>query len=226
MRRIAIVQGAHLGSERIPLKLLEDLGGKRLIQIGLELMLKVGQATDAVPIVVYPEGDDEIYRTCASMNVEAVPLSPRSTMPNAVYPVTREFVGRFDWVFLSNFLLRPFLQVETAVKCVRMCRIALLPFVTAKAKRGAVWEPATVENRYSPCVIGKGKTADTKNNPLYMEFAHLGYGMPSTLLLDDAALGRLAQPWCLKLANEEMIDIDTQDDLEFARAYLVGRNSA
>lgn len=209
-RRVTILQAAHLASKRIPNKLLERVGGVRLIDSGLELLRQVERPTGAIAILMAPQADKELIQAAANHSVEVARIGEHYGA-QYLHGLPFRLTERFDWVFLSNFLLRPFLSVDHAVGCVQRCFGAARPFVTVQQHRGIVW------NSDMECEIGVGETADTKHNPIYYDLAHLGYGCPASMALNDIELAYAAEPWPVELTRLEEIDIDTPNDLEFAR---------
>ncbi len=85
-------------------------------------------------------------------------------------------------------------------------------------ERGIVW------NDREEVLIGSGEVADTKNNPLYFRLAHLGYAHPADLW-DEQGLAATARPEAFSLLPDEQIDIDTPEDLAFARVVYAGQRN-
>lgn len=215
MRRVCVLQCAHLASQRVPNKLLLEIGGQSLLHRGLARLRKVQGHTGAPPIMIAWPGDAALMDAADHYGVEVLPISEEASQGNTAEVVyaglTAKLQGRFDWCFVANFLCRPFLHWTTAATVVRQARRSETAFVTTTLQRGLVWDAL------GNAVIGAGQTADTKFNPGYHVLAHLGYGLPVNLLeRPERELAAAARPYSVPMRWEERIDIDTPEDAEFA----------
>jgi hypothetical protein len=218
MNRVAIVQFVRLNSHRLPRKLLEVVGGIRLIDRGLNYLRRLSDATGATAFVGVSPRDAELADAVNQCGLRMLRLDDRgeqaASWPELIGPFAEQLRAEFDFVWDANICCRPFLRLETGEFLVRQCQAAQRPFVGVTRKRGIVW----TETSPVP-VIGMNEIADTRRNPHYFELAHLAYGWPVwALRLDESQLAKLSQPLEIPLDWAERIDIDTADDLAHARA--------
>ncbi len=213
-RRIGILQGARLASKRIPNKLLEIIGDERLIDRGLRLLTDVAAVSNSEAFVTLWRGDDPLWRAAKDYDVKIVELTEvannAETWDEAFAGLAEKLADRFDWIVDVNFLCRPFLRVETACKMVDFAKIAAGPYVATCQHRGLLWDANGQQ------LLGHGETANTKTNPVYHDLAHLAYGIPTYMLANEQAAS-FAKPFSVDLRWYERVDIDTPDDLAFAR---------
>ena len=215
MKKVCIAQCARLGSTRIPNKLLEKIGDKTLLEIGLRKMRDLQSLTGATSLLCVHESETVLIEAANKYGVEVF-LREKISVTQENYNLC--FAGwkgrlrdRFDWMLDVNLLCRPFLSISTIEKMVQETNSKKDPFVTVVEKRGIIW------NLIGRCIIGQNQTANTRENPKYFELAHVGYGMPIDYIGDEAALTRDQRTLILNLEEEEKIDIDTPEQLEFAR---------
>lgn len=215
MKRICIAQCARLGSTRIPNKLLEKIGNKTLLEIGLRKMTDLQSLTGATSLLCVHESETVLIEAANKYGVEVF-LREKISVTQENYNLC--FAGwkgrlrdRFDWMLDINLLCRPFLNMSTIEKMVQEAHSKEHPFVTVVEKRGILW------NFAGRCILGEGETANTRENPKYFELAHVGYGMPISYVGDEYQLTRELRTLVLDLDEEEKIDIDTPEQLEFAR---------
>ncbi len=209
-RRIAIFQGARLDSKRVPRKLLQPVGGLTLLERGLRLLRDVSVATGATPIIACPPEDSVIAETAQIWGIEVVPATNGEGWVAAFSGIAKLLAGRFDWIIDANFLCRPFLSADTVQRIVNHAMRSERPFVVTCQHRGLLWDGGGRQ------IHGNGQVSDTKQNPVYQDLSHLGYGMPVAMLADEAAAAQ-AEPFPVVLRAVERIDVDTPDDLAFAR---------
>lgn len=216
-RRIGILQFARLNSKRVPQKLLQQVGGERLIDRGLRYLRRLHEATGAEAVICCPPEDRELIDIAAAAGVGNIPDQATAKSPEQHDPLFAQLVAplaeRFDIVWDANVFCRPFLRLSLGVEIIHRCQTTIGPFVLTTESRGIVW------NRFGVLISGHGELANTKTNPTYQTLAHLGYGLPASCLGQSEVIlsGRckpspIAQDWL------DRIDIDTPDDLEFARA--------
>lgn len=218
MNRIAIVQFVRLASRRVPQKLLEVVGGQRLVDRGFSYLHQLGETTGAVPIVAVQPRDVPLIEAAGKHGLRLLLLDDRAERaaiwPGLIAPFAEQLRREFDVVWDANVCCRPFLRQATGEFIIRQCRELERPFVAVTRKRGVVW----TENSPTP-VLGAGALADTQRNPHYFELAHLAYCWPSSmLLLSERELAENVQPLEIRLDWAERIDIDTPADLKHARA--------
>lgn len=218
MNRVAIVQFARLDSQRVPQKLLEQVGGARLIDRGLSYLRKLGDRTQAVPFVAVHPRDLPLTAAAERYGIRVLTLDDRADRarlwPELIEPFIEFLYDGFDVVWDANLCCRPFLRQCTGEFIVRQCQATKRPFVGVTRQRGVVWS----ERSPSP-VIGAGELADTRQNPHYFELGHLAYCWPTwALSLPEAQLAEIVQPLEIPLDWAERIDIDTPEDLAHARA--------
>jgi hypothetical protein len=133
--------------------------------------------------------------------------------PELIAPFAPQLAEEFDVVWDANICCRPFLRQQTGEFIVRQCQETQRPFVCVTRKRGVVWS----ETSPTP-ILGAGELADTRHNPHYFELGHIAYCWPTwALTFNEAQLADILHPLEIRLDWVERIDIDTPDDLEFAR---------
>lgn len=214
-RRLGILQFARLASQRLPGKHLMEIGGERLIDIGTRYMSRLRDATGAVPILACSPSDEPLVESARRHHVVVLPLSTEmkhsehlEDLIAALVPPVKKLC---DWVWHPNIPCRPFSRLETGIRILDYCRTAERPFVCATQKRGIVWAEGKT-------IIGAGRTANTKSNPVYFELSHLGYGFPvEALAYSEEELAAACEPISFEIDWAERIDIDVLQDLEFAR---------
>ena len=222
MRRLALLQAIHLNSQRVPHKLLEPIGCQTLLQIGLGKLQQLQQATGVHVLMAVSYQDQALCDLVDASGVERIEIGKVASVADGYSNVftdwTQAMPQRFDWVIDANVVCRPFLRAETLGALVQRATDAHQPFVATVEERGLIW------NDNAELVVGAGQVADTKNNPAYHRLAHLGYAHPADLW-EERALSAASQPLAFTLLPEERIDIDTPEDLEFARIVYRGMNS-
>lgn len=216
MTRICILQFAHLGSTRIPLKMLQEVGGRRLIDRGLDYMRQLGHQTGAVPILAAHPRDAALIEAARRYEVEWMPLDDRAdaaeSWPTLIGPLCGRLMSRFDWIWDANLCCHPFLRLRTGRAIIGRMESTSEPFTVVTEKRGVVWDQ---DDRV---ILGAGELANTRRNPVYRELAHLAYCWTRAALpWPEAELARVVRPFPLELDWMERLDIDTPDDLDFAR---------
>ncbi|MFN0196229.1 MAG: cytidylyltransferase domain-containing protein [Planctomycetaceae bacterium] len=223
MRNLAIVQAIHLGSRRVPRKLLERLGEQTLLEIGLEKLKEVERLRGVPSLFAVSYEDHELREIVDAHGFQRVEIGVVAAEADSYATVftawTRELARDYDWVIDANVICRPFLRIETLLEFVDRALEAKDPFVACVRERGIVW------NDRRQLLLGAGQVADTKNNPLYYRLAHLGYAHPANLW-DEQGLAAAARPEAFSLLPEEQIDIDTLEDLAFARMVHAGQRPA
>lgn len=217
MNRVCCLQFVRLKSSRIPNKLLQSVGGVRLIDSGCRYLFELGWRMKITPIIACHPRDVELIEAAKDAGVEVLELDNQADAARIWPELIRPYIGllaeRFDVVWDANVCCRPFLRGDTGDFIARQCLAAERPFVAVTRKRGIVWSET------SPVpVIGAGELADTRNNPHYFEPAHLAYVWPMHMLpLPEKTLAEAVTPLELRLHWKEQIDIDTPEDLEHAR---------
>lgn len=213
---------ARLASTRVPNKLLQKVGGRTLLDRGATFLMRLRrECPNVTPIVCCPPRETETMTIGCRGLVETLPDTVEaSSWPELIAPHVPMLRERFDWVWDANVFCHPFLRVETGQEIVaRMGRVNE-PFTVTTTKRGIVWSDD------DGLVIGADQLANTKTNPVYHELAHIAYCWPITCLTwSETQLAYSVNCYPLNLHWSELIDIDTPEDLEHARAvagYLDG----
>lgn len=210
----AIIQQARLGSSRIPQKLLQKIGDRTLLEIGLSYMEQMREETGCQIFVACPDTDDPIIEACVARQIEVFRMSQSSTCSEAWCDNIRgwgEYLEGFgvDWVWHSNILCHPFLRIETGKEILEIHH----PAVSTVRKRGVVWHGDGIDPHPTAYLL-----ANTKTNPVYQEFAHIACVFPPAYYrLPEDLLAYHLKPYALNLTALEQIDIDLPDDLEIAR---------
>lgn len=222
MRNLAIVQAIHLGSRRVPRKLLEKFGEQTLLEIGLAKLQVVERVRGVRSLFAVSYEDRVLCDVVEAHGFERIEIGAVAAEADSYSTVftdwTRGLAQRFDWVIDANVICRPFLRIETLLAFVDRALVAEHPFVACLEERGLIWDGE------GELLLGAGQVADTKNNPRYYRLAHLGYAHPANLW-DEKSLAALSRPMPISLLPEERIDIDTPDDLAFARLVFEGRRA-
>jgi len=215
-KRICCLVFARLASTRVPNKLLQKVGSHSLLERGLVYLMRLQRACPNVtPIVCCPAGDTEIIEGCRRGEIEQVddPTTSAQSWPELIASHIEHLQSRFDWVWDANVFCHPFLRVETGLLIVERIERSAKPFTVTHDKRGVVWDES------GEIVIGHDELANTKTNPVYHQLAHIAYCWP-VKYLDwwELHLAGAVQPAPMSLHWFELIDIDTPEDLEHARA--------
>lgn len=222
-RRVAIMQGARLASHRVPNKLLERVNNIRLIDRGLRLLRAVSRHSDVSVILCCCPEDTELVETVKRWEMELFPLTREAVLAeswdDAFKGMAEAWRDRFDWIVIGNFLCRPFLEEDTVRRIIHQAHMATQPFVVTTLERGLLWDSDGKQ------IYGIGETANTKTNPAYHRLAHLAYGVPLRMLACEKEAS-LAKPFWVPLRWYEKVDIDTPDDLLFARAVASHRTQS
>lgn len=223
MRSLAILQAIHLNSQRVPRKMLARVGEKTLLEIGLEKLRQVHLERRVPILFAVSYEDQELCNLVDAQGFERIEIGQVAASADGYQAVftdwTQGLANRFDWVIDANFICRPFLRLETILDFVDRAMIAKEAFVACVAERGLIW------SQTGKMLLGIGQVADTKNNPVYYRLAHLGYAHPANLW-NEQMLAAAARPESFSLLPAECIDIDTANDLEFARLFQKGLDSA
>lgn len=223
MRRLAIVQAIHLSSRRVPRKLLERIGDRTLVEWGLQRLTQVQLLRNVSALIAVSYEDRPLRELVDAHGIERIEIGAVTAAADGYANVfsdwTRGLSARFDWVIDANIVCRPFLRLETVVDLVDRALLAEQPFVATVAERGLIW------NEDRQMLIGIGQVADSKNNPRYFRLAHLGYAHPADLW-EEGLLSRVSRPEAFSLQPVEHIDIDTPEDLAFARIVHEGMKAS
>jgi spore coat polysaccharide biosynthesis protein SpsF (cytidylyltransferase family) len=216
-RNVCILHGVRLKSTRLPGKLLERIGDRRIIDIGLGFLKKVAAETRTEPLLAISVADVELIRIAKEHGIRHVETSEAAG--NAVdwagaFAGLDKKIGDlgFDWVVDSNFICHPFMSTALACAIVNRAFTAENPYCVTRLRRGIVWDEK------GRCILGAGETANMKTNPQYHELAHLAYGMATNLITKEEETARRTEPAAFEQTWLDKIDIDTPDDLELARA--------
>lgn len=214
MAKLTILQFAHLGSVRVPQKLLALLEGKSLLEIGIEKLVRLKKETGVEVTLAVGEEETVLIEAARRNNLNYILRDQRSisseNWEDTVDTFKDKLNAQFDWVLDLNILCRPFLRYETIVRLVDLVNENPAPLVFVKGERGIVWDGD--KNK----ILGAGFLADTKHNPVYYRLSHIGYHYP-TVNLEESHLSSICEPSEIELQPEELIDIDTILDLEFAQ---------
>lgn len=218
-RKVCILQPARLNSTRVPLKLLQKIGGVRLIDRGLDLIKQVSEHSGIPALLACCPREQELVDAAKPYPVEILPMEPASTEAETWNDIFSQFVpmlkDRFEWVCSVNFLCSPFLKLESAMACVVPSLTAVTPYITTIEQRGKVWD----ESRR--CIVGDGLSADTKLNPVFHTLANLADACPTWMLADEETYYRETKPLPIDVSPMQRIDVDSPSDLEFAR-FIAG----
>lgn len=220
--RVCMLQFARLHSSRVPDKLLQTVDGRRLIDVGLSWMRVVADRAGCQPVLAVNPEDKPLIEAAGQFGIEVFPLDERAknaeAWPVLIAPLVDFLQERCDVVWDANICCRPFLRYSTGETIAKYCQETGRPFVCVTTKRGIVWS----DHSDTP-VIGAGLLANTRRNPYYSELGHICYCWPTwALSFTERQLAEQAVPVQIRLMPEEMIDIDTPTDLEFARIVAVG----
>ena len=221
-KRIAILQYARSESNRVPHKLRLQINGKSLLGMGVEKLLVASSSYENVtPVFACPFNDlwvQSILRQYpGQLCWHTIPEHSGATEDwnTLIAPMIEHLQSVYDYIWLSNVLCRPFISIETCRAIIDNCIKSTDPFVTVSEKRGAIWNPNELTDPERTPILGAGELANTKLNPIYYEYAHLGYGLPvSMLTLPEKQLADHITPFVVNQSWRDKLDIDTQDDVE------------
>lgn len=221
--KLALLQLVHLQSHRIPRKIMQEVGGQSLLTRGVQKLMNVAQATDCTLVIGCPTTDTELCRYVDDLGIRRVCVLPGDAAADDHASIVRGFkdviAHDFDWVFCVNAVCRPFLKEETLMQIIGTARNRRRPFICTLYERGILWTGGNEK------IYGHDRLPDTKNNPSYLRLAHIGQVHPADLW-DEAEQAHALLPQVISLTPAERIDIDTPEDLEFARVYAKGLEAA
>lgn len=220
--RIIVTSFMRLNSERTPSKLLATVGERSLAEIMLGKLLELKQRfpddLDVAAAVCPTDGAlVEIAQRLGCPVLERSTRSRDGECHESIYGELRERLQRDYRRLVWVNPCQPFLRTETIEEFVREeilnadrwehCRIALL------RHRGWVWS-----GNFQ--IMQGDHTSNTKTNPQFCTMTHALFSYPV------AALGTAAQMDYRHFQTfepgPEFIDIDTPEDLHFARCYAAG----
>lgn len=224
-KSIAIVQFAHLNSERVPNKMLQVIGGATLIERACEYMLKLSSLRENVtPYLIMPDSDAELvkavkqYIDCPladgiKLRLMTADQSNARIWSEMIKPYIDEF-RQYDWSWDANIACHPFLSIKTGLQIIDdlQCESPQIPKVYCIAERNPLWDHKGFQ------FYNTGKLADTKQNDIYFKPSHIAHCYPPECLeYNEEQMANSLYPIVINPAREEQIDIDTPDDLALAQ---------
>ena len=219
MNRIIIIEELHLSSSRIPKKVLQTVGGERLIDRGLRTLTQVEQQSGIPVAVVAWAGDAEIVDACEKHGVRWIAKSEKSsqaeTWEGDFDGWQSVLDGVFDWGVFVNAVCHPFITAATIIDFANRAKESTWPWQSAIEARGQAWDEA------GTTLIPNGGIMNTKISPIVRRPSHLSMGC-SVADMYDATRAYNSVPEVFHVPVIEMIDIDTPADLEFARTVAFG----
>lgn len=226
MRSVALVQPCRLASSRLPNKALELVDGERLIDRACRQLRRIGDKTGVRVYLAASETDGPLVDAALRSGVEWLPMTFSAAASGAweayTQPIYNALKGLVDWVGMPNLVCMPFLRDETIIAGLEQCRKVEWPFDCCISERNKLWTVERKEQieRFVP-TLGVGQFVDTKNNPRLITSCHAFTGVAVSDLGITLRITN-TQPWLPALKPIELVDIDTQEDLEFARIVAAG----
>lgn len=218
MTQVALVQFCHMQSTRLPCKPILELKGKPLLEHTLHKFKYISDVIqDAYPVVIFPETDYMIRDLCDKYGVEYYLMKTEHAKgriwPELIQPFLF-YLQQYDVVCDINWMCHPFLELSTIDDLIYYAKTVTFGWTAAVQKRGTLWG----EGR--DLILGRGELADTQNNPIYFEPAHIMYAWQRhDLSLCEDQLSSKVIPVPYKFAPHELIDIDDEATWQFARQY-------
>ena len=218
MVRIGMIQFAHLGSVRIPNKVLAELRpGLTLLDLGLRKMKVIGQRYNVTPLLAVSETETSLIQKAKEQGVEVLLRDSKSVNSerwgDTVAGIKERLDSKFDQLLDVNIICRPFLKTETiGILCEAALKNRPFTQITVEQNSGIIW------NEDDEIVIGKGILPNTKTNTAYSNLAHVGQVYPiSKFYLSEEQLTAQMEPVPLTLRGIEKLDTDYPEDLELAQ---------
>lgn len=203
----------------MPQKPLAMIGEKTLAAIGIEKTQSAAAQYRQHALAAIPATDAPLIAIAERMDVETFLRDSRSssgeTAQDIYHDWTERLCERFDWVVVINPCM-PFLRVATIGKAIEKATSAQRPFTAVYKRRGVLW------NANKEKIVGRG-TPNLKTDPIYYEACRAFFGYPIGMLgrpeaYDEMELVELPP-------GPEFIDIDTPEDLAFAKTYFAGKKT-
>lgn len=218
MKKVIICQELRLASQRLPRKILEEIGGRPLISIGLEKLQQIALTTQIPVCVAACPADDVIFHWADAYRLSTIERSERSVNGETwddIYDGWQTAFSGFDAVLFINAVCHPFLSAETIT---HLCRYSTpdFPWVPVKMERGQVW------GRNCSPLLPSDNLINSKTGPAYLRPTHLGLSCPTTALVAANGEAPMPVPLAFAVPPNELIDIDTQEDLDLARIVHAG----
>lgn len=218
MNKVIICQELRLSSQRLPKKILEELGGRPLISIGLEKLRTIALGSDIPVCVAAWSGDDEIFQWADAYHLSVIERSERSANGDKwedIYDGWQVAFSQFDTVLFVNLVCHPFMTIGTIRSLYDQATICGHPWVTAQVERGQVWAVDRAP------LLPSGTLLSSRTGPVYRRPTHVALCCPvADLFYSQRVLNPL--PMCLGIPKLELFDIDTQEDLDLARLVYAG----
>jgi len=214
MNRVLVLAMMRQGSERLPEKLLAQVGGMPLAMWSLSRMRDAAMAEGVdFRLGVWP-GDRVLLRFAGELSTAIVARTETSARGETVEDIyDMGLVSRleeWDWCVVAG-CCSPFIPVESFRAGIQYAKTAVAPKVSAFRYRGWVWD--SEENR----IIGEN-ALNTKTSPVYYVPAHV---FNVVKVADMGTERMLADCGPLEIARTagSMIHVDTPEDLRLAQAY-------
>lgn len=228
---IVMTQFAHLASERLPNKMiqsLEDEHPRSLLGRALIKMREVKRTRPNIdPVLICPESDDALIQIAKYHEMFYLAMPTRSEAkqwPDLIkLPYIMDYLKSFDYVWDVNLACHPFLKVETLLQSLdRMLNCGgssptIFPKIAVTIHRETLWD-----ERGRP-LNSHGQLACTKTNDIFYKPTHTSHLFPRMYLdYDEMRLANSLVPVVVDMPKLELIDIDTQEDLDLARIIQRG----
>lgn len=221
-QRILAIIPARGGSRGISRKNLQLLGGKPLIAWPIELAKSIA----AIDRVIVSSDDDEIISTARKYGAEVLfkrpdYLSRNNTPTLPVLQHTIKFLQKNENyksdIVLLLYSTTPFLKRERVIEGIGFLRKGDVESIVGVRKvRGLLWK-VNKKNKLYP-FYPKMRVNRQYFNQLYEEAGNIYFNKTNVLLRGMIVNPRRCQP--IFVEPEEMLDIDTFEDLQRARNLL------
>lgn len=218
MNRVIVLQELRLSSERLPRKILEPVEGERLIDRGLRKLRSLAEMTGNAVAVVAWQGDAEVVEAIRNHELPWIPKSEASSKAESwsqqMDGWQRELNGLYDWVLFLNVVCHPFISLDTLTDMITRAQDSSHPWVSVIEERGQVWEG-------NKALLNAASLLSSKTSPHFCRPAHLATACAIADLNETNRILR-PKPQIFQTKLIERIDIDTREDLEFARVVAAG----
>ena len=215
-RRVAVVEPLHLNSQRIPQKILQRIGGRRLLVIGVDRLAEIQQQSGADVFVAFHEGDKAIHDAATRAGLGVLPMTREASEGSDWLTIYSGFGAEledlgYDWAIHTHVVCHPFVRPETMIQAIERCRVASCPFLICSAERTIAWSATSDGTMHE---VLTSEFLDSKTSPLLIRPTHLG-GACRVEDHQHVDAMRSALPFIPEgILPIELLDCDTLDDLD------------
>lgn len=218
MNKVVVLCMMRLGSERLPGKLMNDLGGKPMAQWCLESLKAAAESQKADLRCAVPESDEPLIEIAKSLKVKTILRDAQSANGESTQDVYNETVlkplQRQQMAVVVGGCM-PFVSVKEYRKAIKIASTSSEEGSSAFYLRGFVWD----EDR--DLILGS-RELNTKFSPGFYIPAHV-YSIFDLRLMRKGTSFLHPRPIEVTRTITNMIHVDTEDDWKTAQAYWRGK---